>query len=182
MSISVLDLFKIGVGPSSSHTVGPMRAAHDFVVELQQRTPLDAVRRIEVKLYGSLSATGVGHGTDHAVVAGLMGARPDEVDPDFLVEAVDAVRLDASLPLPGGVMVPFDWARDMRLLPVSLPYHPNAMRIAAHGDEGVLYQNTYYSVGGGFVIDEAQAQSGESAEAAVELPYPFDDTACASAS
>ena len=93
MSISVLDLFKIGVGPSSSHTLGPMRAAHDFVVELQQRTALGAVRRIEVKLYGSLSATGVGHGTDRAVIAGLMGARPDEVDPDFLVEAVDPVRM-----------------------------------------------------------------------------------------
>ena len=75
MSISVLDLFKIGVGPSSSHTVGPMRAAHEFVVALQQRTPLEAVRRIEVKLYGSLSATGVGHATDRAVIAGLMGAR-----------------------------------------------------------------------------------------------------------
>ena len=104
MSISVLDLFKIGVGPSSSHTVGPMRAAHEFVVELQQRTALDAVRRIEVKLYGSLSATGVGHATDRAVIAGLMGASPDEVDPDFLVAAVDAVRIDGALPLPGGVV------------------------------------------------------------------------------
>ena len=169
MSISVLDLFKIGVGPSSSHTVGPMRAAHDFVVELQQRTALGAVRRIEVKLYGSLSATGVGHGTDRAVIAGLMGARPDEVDPDFLVEAVDAVRIDGELPLPGGVVVPFDWARDMRLLPVSLPYHPNAMRLIAHGDAAVVYENTYYSVGGGFVIDEAQAQSGGATETAVEL-------------
>ena len=78
MSISVLDLFKIGVGPSSSHTVGPMRAAHDFVVELQRRGLLDQVRRIEAKLYGSLSATGVGHGTDRAVVAGLLGLRPDD--------------------------------------------------------------------------------------------------------
>ncbi|NLF53456.1 MAG: L-serine ammonia-lyase, partial [Thauera phenolivorans] len=135
MSISVLDLFKIGVGPSSSHTVGPMSAACDFIAELQQRTPLEAVRRIEVRLYGSLSATGIGHGTDRAVVAGLMGARPDEVDPDFLVDAVDAVRIDARLPLPGGMVVPFDWARDMRLLPVSLPYHPNAMRLSAHGEE-----------------------------------------------
>ena len=177
MSISVLDLFKIGVGPSSSHTVGPMRAAHDFVVELQQRTALGAVRRIEVKLYGSLSATGVGHATDRAVIAGLMGARPDEVDPDFLVEAVDAVRIDGALPLPGGVVVPFDWARDMRLLPVSLPYHPNAMRLIAHGDAAVVYENTYYSVGGGFVIDEAQAQSGGATETAVELPYPFEDGA-----
>ena len=174
MSISVLDLFKIGVGPSSSHTVGPMRAAHDFVVELQRRGLLDQVRRIEAKLYGSLSATGVGHGTDRAVVAGLMGARPDEVDPDFLVGAVDEVRIDARLPLAGTTAVPFDWARDLRLLPVSLPYHPNAMRLAAHGEAGVLYENTYYSVGGGFVIDEAQAQSGAPAEAEVVVPYPFD--------
>ncbi|MCB1947267.1 MAG: L-serine ammonia-lyase, partial [Thauera sp.] len=174
MSISVLDLFKIGVGPSSSHTVGPMRAAHDFVVELQRRGLLDQVRRIEARLYGSLSATGVGHGTDRAVVAGLMGARPDEVDPDFLVGAVDAVRIDGELPLAGTTTVPFDWARDLRLLPVSLPYHPNAMRIAAHGEAGVLYENTYYSVGGGFVVDEAQAQSGAAAEAEVAVPYPFD--------
>ena len=177
MSISVLDLFKIGVGPSSSHTVGPMRAAHDFVVELQRRGLLDQVRRIEAKLYGSLSATGVGHGTDRAVVAGLMGARPDEVDPDFLVGAVDAVRIDGELPLAGKTTVPFDWARDLRLLPVSLPYHPTAMRLAAHGEAGVVYENTYYSVGGGFVVDEAQAQAGGATETAVELPYPFEDGA-----
>ena len=84
MSISVLDLFKIGIGPSSSHTVGPMRAAHDFAAALAKQGLLAQVRRIEVKLYGSLSATGIGHGTDRAVVAGLMGARPDEVDPDFV--------------------------------------------------------------------------------------------------
>ena len=174
MSISVLDLFKIGVGPSSSHTVGPMRAAHDFVVELQRRGLLDQVRRIEARLYGSLSATGVGHGTDRAVVAGLMGARPDEVDPDFLVGAVDAVRIDGELPLAGTTTVPFDWARDLRLLPVSLPYHPNAMRLTAHGETGVVYENTYYSVGGGFVVDEAQAQSGAAVEATVDLPYPFE--------
>ena len=174
MSISVLDLFKIGIGPSSSHTVGPMRAAHDFAAALAQKGLLDSVRRIEVKLYGSLSATGVGHGTDRAVIAGLMGARPDEVDPDFVIDAVDLVKLDGELKLMGTHTVPFEWARDMRLLPVSLPYHPNAMRLIAHGDTGVAYENTYYSVGGGFVVDEAQAQSGTSAEADVALPYPFD--------
>lgn len=82
MSISVLDLFKIGIGPSSSHTVGPMRAAHEFATALAQQGVLESVRRIEVKLYGSLSATGIGHSTDRAIIAGLMGARPDEVDPD----------------------------------------------------------------------------------------------------
>ncbi|WP_449192239.1 L-serine ammonia-lyase [Thauera sp.] len=173
MSISVLDLFKVGIGPSSSHTVGPMRAAHDFVAALGGRGLVDAVTRIEVKLYGSLSATGVGHGTDRAVVAGLMGARPDEVGPDFLVDAVDAVRIDGVLPLPGGGELAFDWARDMRLLPVSLPYHPNAMRLAAYGEAGLLHENTYYSVGGGFVIDEAQAQAGDLAAEELALPYPF---------
>ena len=174
MSISVLDLFKIGIGPSSSHTVGPMRAAHDFGAVLRQKGLLERVRRVDVKLYGSLSATGIGHGTDRAVVAGLMGARPDAVDPDFLVTAVDRVRLDGSLALAGAVAVPFNWASDLCLLPVSLPYHPNALRLTAHGAAGVLYKNTYYSVGGGFVVDEAQAQSGVSAEAEVALPYPFD--------
>jgi len=87
---------------------------------------------------------------------------------------VDAVRGDGSLPLAGAVAVLFDWARDLRLLPLSLPYHPNAMRLTAHGEAGVVYENTYYSVGGGFVVDEAQAQSGATAEAEVVLPYPFE--------
>jgi L-serine dehydratase len=106
MSISVLDLFKIGIGPSSSHTVGPMRAAHDFVTALQHKELLAQVRRVEVNLYGSLAATGGGHGTDRAVVAGLMGARPDQVDPDFVVSAVAGVRLNGHLPLAGGVACP----------------------------------------------------------------------------
>jgi L-serine dehydratase len=174
MSISVLDLFKIGIGPSSSHTVGPMRAARDFAAALAQQDLCDAVRRLEVRLYGSLSATGVGHGTDRAVIAGLMGARPDEVDPDFVIAAVDRVRSEGRLMLAGSTPVAFDWARDMRLLPVSLPYHPNAMRLTAHGEAGVVFENTYYSVGGGFVVDESQAQSGASVEAEVALPHPFD--------
>ncbi len=177
MSISVLDLFKIGIGPSSSHTVGPMRAAHDFAAALAGQGLLGSVQRIEVKLYGSLSATGIGHGTDRAAIAGLMGARPDEVDPDFVIEAVDLVRLDEALPLAGTHSVPFVWNRDMRLLPVSLPYHPNAMRLIAHGEAGVVYENTYYSIGGGFVVDEAQVQSGLSAEAELALPHPFDSGA-----
>ncbi|WP_332672076.1 L-serine ammonia-lyase [Aromatoleum sp.] len=174
MSISVLDLFKIGIGPSSSHTVGPMRAAHDFAAVLERKGRLADVRRVEVKLYGSLSATGVGHATDRAVIAGLMGARPDSVDPDFVVGAVDRVRADGCLMLAGTASVPFDWDRDLRLLPVSLPYHPNAMRLVAHGDAGGVYENTYYSVGGGFVVDEAQAQSGATAETEVALRYPFE--------
>ena len=174
MSISVLDLFKIGVGPSSSHTVGPMRAAHDFVQALQSRGLLAAVRRVEVRLYGSLAATGIGHGTDRAVVMGLMGERPDRVDPDHIGPAIARVQSEQTLMLAGQAAVPFVWERDMRLLPLTLPQHPNAMRLLAHGGEGVLFENTYYSVGGGFVVDEAQAQAGQSGVSEVALRHEFD--------
>ncbi len=178
MSISALDLFKIGVGPSSSHTVGPMRAAGDFVQSLASRVELGAVRRVEARLYGSLAATGIGHATDRAVVMGLMGERPDTVDPDGIGPAVEAVRREGRLRLAGRVELPFDWARDLRLLPVSLPRHPNALRFEAWGEDSAsLYRNTYYSVGGGFVIDEAQAEAGGDGSAETALPHPFDSSA-----
>ena len=101
MTISALDLFKIGVGPSSSHTVGPMRAAWTFAEQLRAAGWLGAVQRVQVRLYGSLSATGIGHGTDRATVAGLLGEQPDRVDPDAMAQAVDAVRLDGRLRLAG---------------------------------------------------------------------------------
>ena len=174
MTISALDLFKIGIGPSSSHTVGPMRAAWAFAEHLRASGLLGAVRRVQVRLYGSLSATGIGHGTDRAVVAGLEGQQPERVDPDAMATAVDAVQLDGVLRLAGEREVAFDWVRDLQLLPVNLPRHPNAMRLAAHGDDrAVLYENTYYSVGGGFIVDEAQAAAGQSGadDVAVELHY-----------
>ena len=173
MTISALDLFKIGIGPSSSHTVGPMRAGHAFVQAAAQAGLLGAARRVQVRLYGSLAATGIGHGTDRAVVAGLMGLQPDGVDPDQMADAVDAVRLDGQLALAGTHVVPFNWPQDLQLLPVNLPWHPNALRLALHGDDGVLLENTYYSVGGGFIVDEAQVAAGDGAGAStpVELPY-----------
>ena len=177
MSISVLDLFKIGIGPSSSHTVGPMRAACDFAHWLCAHDKLGAVQRIGVRLYGSLSATGIGHGTDRAVVMGLMGERPDQVDPDRVSPAIEQVRRSRVLMLAGQAAVHFEWERDLELLPVSLPYHPNAMRLAAHGSDGVLYENTYYSVGGGFVVDEAQARAGETGTPDVALRHEFDSGA-----
>ena len=174
MTISALDLFKIGVGPSSSHTVGPMRAARTFAEQLRAAGWLGAVQRVQVRLYGSLSATGIGHGTDRATVAGLLGEQPDRVDPDAMAQAVDAVRLDGRLRLAGEREIAFDWSRDLQLLPVNLPRHPNAMRLTAFDEEGaVLYENTYYSVGGGFIVDEAQAAAGGSGadDVAVALPY-----------
>ncbi|PWV75382.1 L-serine ammonia-lyase [Halomonas sp. A11-A] len=173
MPISVFDLFKIGVGPSSSHTVGPMRAAHDFVGELRERELLERVCRLEVQLFGSLSATGIGHATDRAVIMGLMGERPDRIDPAIIAPCIEELQECGALRLDGRHSVPFLWARDMQLHADSLPHHPNAMRLIAHGHAGELYQNTYYSVGGGFVIDEAQAERGELDSDTTALPYDF---------
>jgi len=173
MPISVFDLFKVGVGPSSSHTVGPMRAAHDFVGELRERELLERVCRLEVQLFGSLSATGIGHATDRAVIMGLMGERPDRIDPAIIAPCIEELQECGALRLDGRHSVPFLWARDMQLHADSLPHHPNAMRLIAHGHSGELYQNTYYSVGGGFVIDEAQAERGELDSDATALPHDF---------
>ncbi|MBF3182647.1 L-serine ammonia-lyase [Pseudomonas aeruginosa] len=173
MAISVFDLFKIGIGPSSSHTVGPMRAAALFTTALRQRQALSAVRRLEVRLYGSLSATGVGHGTDRAVIMGLMGEWPDRIDPTQIAPRMAALLDSGLLQLDGHVAVPFDWVRDMRLLDENLPYHPNAMTLVAYGEQGELHQETYYSVGGGFVVDAAQAASGQLDQDHTVLPYDF---------
>ncbi|WP_227367662.1 L-serine ammonia-lyase [Halomonas sp. M20] len=175
MAISVFDLFKIGIGPSSSHTVGPMRAACDFVEELRERDMLERVARVEVQLYGSLSATGIGHGTDRAIVMGLMGERPDAIDPAIINPCIEELLEAQTLMLDGRLAVAFVWARDMQLLEENLPHHPNAMRLIAHGHNEELYRNTYYSVGGGFVINEEQAQAGELDTDSTVLPYNFNN-------
>lgn len=173
MPISVFDLFKVGVGPSSSHTVGPMQAAFDFVGELKKQELLERVARLEVQLFGSLSATGIGHGTDRAVIMGLMGERPDRIDPDIIGPLIEELLESSAIRLDGRHSLPFLWERDMQLHSDSLPHHPNAMRLIAHGHGGALYRNTYYSVGGGFVIDEAQAAEGDVDADASRLPYNF---------
>lgn len=177
MSISVFDLFKIGVGPSSSHTVGPMRAAYDFVEVLRCQDLLERVARIEVHLYGSLSATGKGHGTDRAVVMGLMGERPDRIDPGIITPCIEELLESHTLLLDNRLAIPFLWTRDLQWHDECLPHHPNAMRLVAHGHGDELYRNTYYSVGGGFVIDERQAQSGELDGDETSLPYDFGSAA-----
>jgi len=173
MAISVFDLFKIGIGPSSSHTVGPMRAAALFVQGLRERDVLEQVRRVEVQLYGSLSATGIGHGSDNAVIMGLMGEWPDAIDPSQIGIRIETLRETNTLLLDARLPVPFLWARDMRLIDETLPFHPNAMTLVVFGDNGELHRDTYYSVGGGFVVDEAQANSGVADMDRTELPYDF---------
>ncbi|MEX6500448.1 L-serine ammonia-lyase [Pseudomonas zhanjiangensis] len=177
MAISVFDLFKIGIGPSSSHTVGPMRAAALFVGALRERHLLEQVRRVEVRLYGSLSATGVGHGSDSAVIMGLMGEWPDSIDPVQIGPRIEALRSSGTLQLDGRVAIAFDWARDMLLLDENLPYHPNAMTLIAEGESGELHSDTYYSVGGGFVVDAEQAAAGQLDQDHTALPYDFSSAA-----
>ncbi|MDN5585252.1 MAG: L-serine ammonia-lyase, iron-sulfur-dependent, subunit alpha, partial [Brevibacterium sp.] len=152
MALGVLDLFSIGIGPSSSHTVGPMRAAVRFVDELSADGKLSRIDRITVGLFGSLGATGIGHGSDSAVLAGLSGMEPETLDPDRVAPLVAEVREQGRLHLGGRVVVPFDAEADLTLhMRESLPGHPNGMRISAEVD-GVVIDREYYSIGGGFVV------------------------------
>ena len=176
MSISVFDLFKIGVGPSSSHTVGPMVAAANFADYLAEQDLAKSVAHIRVDLYGSLSATGIGHGTDNSVIVGLMGERPADIDPDMILPTVMALKESNTLHLLGQYPIEFVWQRDMKLLEENLPYHPNAMGLTALGEnDQVLYENTYYSIGGGFVIDESEATADAHLVPQVSLPYEFNN-------
>ncbi|MDT8895267.1 L-serine ammonia-lyase [Halomonas sp. I1] len=177
MAISVFDLFKIGIGPSSSHTVGPMQAGHDFVQALRGRDLLERVARIEIHLHGSLSATGKGHGTDRATIMGLMGERPDLIDPAIVSPCIEELLESQTLLLDGHLAIPFVWARDLQWHDESLPYHPNAMTLVAHGHAGELYRNVFYSVGGGFVVDQGQVDRDELDADNTALPYEFNSAA-----
>jgi L-serine dehydratase len=147
--IGPLDLFRIGIGPSSSHTVGPMVAAAHFAASLPS-----GVERITAHLYGSLALTGRGHATDVAVLLGLAGARPDELDPDDAAVMLHALRSRRRLGLPSGEVVPFDAAADIVFHPRdSLPRHTNGLLFSADAGGGHV-ERIYYSVGGGFVVDE----------------------------
>ena len=177
MAISVFDLFKIGIGPSSSHTVGPMRAAATFAQALREQGVLTRVTRVEVRLYGSLSATGVGHATDRACLLGLMGQWPDRIDPATIDSRISQVLQEHCLILDGSHPLAFEYGRDMLLLDENLPYHPNAMSLEALDGQGSLLCQTYYSVGGGFIVEQAEIDAPAAESNAVILPYEFDSAA-----
>ncbi|SDO21275.1 L-serine ammonia-lyase [Vreelandella arcis] len=170
MAISVFDLFRIGIGPSSSHTVGPMRAARDFSLGLKALS----VSRLEVTLYGSLSATGIGHGTDRAVIMGLMGETPEAIDPMTIDARVKALDEGTPLELAAGQQVDFSRQHDIHWSSESLDFHPNAMTLCAYQGEECVASNTYYSLGGGFYVDQAQADQGGPGEDNAVLTYPFN--------
>ena len=169
--LSVFDIFKIGVGPSSSHTLGPWRAAERFARLLQATAALDRVSGLRVRLYGSLAKTGRGHGTDVAVQAGLLGADPVTCDMPGLWAMLALVASSGQLPL-GSRTVAFEPARDIEFHADVLPGHPNALTFSATLDTGAVVERTYYSVGGGFVVGDGDDETGEAP--GVALPYPID--------
>ncbi|MFG6667670.1 L-serine ammonia-lyase [Halomonas sp. HNIBRBA4712] len=174
MPISVFDLFKIGIGPSSSHTVGPMLAAYKFAAAVEAAGVVDRVQRLEVHLYGSLAATGVGHGTDHAIVVGLMGERPDQIDPAIISAAIQAVKETQTLALGRRREIAFVLERDLIFHDESLPHHPNALTLRAFDEGGEeLLANTYYSVGGGFVVDQHQVDERLEDMDSAAIPFDF---------
>ena len=179
MAVSVFDIFKIGIGPSSSHTVGPMRAARLFTDRLTHQGLLAACTRVEVKLYGSLGSTGKGHGTDKAVLLGLEGHDPESVDVEAIPAMLDSIRSTGQLRLAGQHPVAFKEKDHLAFYRrETLPFHPNGMRcIAFDADGNELLNRCYYSVGGGFVVSDEVAADGEKqnvlAPDTTVLPYPF---------
>jgi L-serine dehydratase len=171
---SVFDLFKIGVGPSSSHTMGPMTAACRFVETLSRKALLDRTERVQADLYGSLALTGKGHATDRAVLLGLSGQRPDGIDPDQADAIVAAIRGSGRLALGGTREIAFDEARDLRFLQRErLPHHSNGMRFSAFAGEEMLETAIYYSTGGGAVVDEAAIARNAPPEGVWDIPYNY---------
>lgn len=170
-AISVFDMFKVGVGPSSSHTLGPWRAALRFCDRLAASGGLGAVRSLRVLLYGSLAKTGRGHGTDVALQLGLCGEDPETFDVSTLRARIDDISRTGTIPLGGFHSLPFDPLEDIAFLfGESLPFHPNALTFLATFHDGRQEAQTYYSLGGGFVQSEGEtAVSGE-----VQLPFPID--------
>ncbi|MCU1685082.1 MAG: L-serine ammonia-lyase [Amycolatopsis sp.] len=175
MAISVFDLFSIGIGPSSSHTVGPMRAARTFVDGLADDNVLTSTTRVRAELFGSLGATGHGHGSDKAVLLGLSGERPESIDTDTVASKVATIREAGRLSLRGEHEIAFDEDTDLTMhRRKSLPAHPNGMTFCAFDAAGeVVRERTYYSVGGGFVRDETYENEPAIVEDSTPLPYPF---------
>jgi L-serine dehydratase len=177
---SILELFRIGIGPSSSHTVGPMRAARAFLLALRAAGDLGRVERVEVELYGALALTGPGHGTDRAILLGLAGDQPDAVDPDTVAPRLEQWRSSRRLPLLGERPIVFDPTTDLRLRgEIWLPDHPNALRCRAFDRAGTeVLGRTYFSVGGGVVVDERGERidevSGWGPDGGPPVPFPFE--------
>ena len=173
-SISVFDIFKIGIGPSSSHTLGPWRAALRFIDTLK-KDGLENVASVSILLYGSLAKTGKGHGTDIAVLLGLCGEDPVTFDVNEVHPRVNQIKATKELNLNGELVLPFDYNTDLVFLYTeSLPFHPNAVTFLCKFKDGKEIAETFYSIGGGFVVKEADDNI---ARGEVSLSFPIDTAA-----
>ncbi|MEJ0039442.1 MAG: L-serine ammonia-lyase [Gammaproteobacteria bacterium] len=173
MTLSVFDIFKIGIGPSSSHTMGPMRAAREFALDLKKEGLLGRTQQVIVRLYGSLALTGHGHGTDRAVLMGLEGAEPETVDPDSFEPTVKRIRSTGRINLLGERETVFDEPMQLLFMRTErLPHHSNGMRFSALGEGGaILKEENFYSIGGGFITRDGETEA--SAAVHTLAPYPF---------
>ena len=153
--ISVFDMFKTGIGPSSSHTMGPWKAALSFLKKLDSRGLLNDVTKLNVTLFGSLAKTGKGHGTDRAIILGLLGEKPDRVDPELIQTLINEVRENKKLKLKGKFLIEFDPASHIQFnRDIFLTFHPNGITFEATTGNGDHIPETYYSVGGGFIVND----------------------------
>jgi len=176
MSLSIFDLFKVGIGPSSSHTVGPLVAANRFIDKLHANNDFDRIAKVRANLYGSLAMTGKGHSTDIAVMLGLLGERVDQVDPDKVDGYIAKINTEKQLMLDGKKKVTFDPQTDLVMnFGESLKEHPNGMRLTAYDSAGIIVLNDiYFSVGGGFVLSLEEIASTEQEVLDFVEPYPFN--------
>ncbi len=174
--VSLFQLFSIGIGPSSSHTVGPMRAAKTFAAKLQSQFGLEKIDSVHVDLYGSLAMTGIGHGTDKAILLGLEGETPEDVDPDVVESRVARVQNEGTLYLMGSHKIEFDPAFHLIFNKGKrLPYHSNAMRFKAYDKlKNEIINELYYSVGGGFVVAHEHAKHSGANDTVDIMPFPFN--------
>jgi len=174
--ISVFDMLKIGVGPSSSHTLGPWRAAEQFLAEIRERNLIDNINRIKVDLYGSLSLTGHGHATDLAVMLGLSGADPEYIPVESIDVIITAIKNKKEIFLGNEIIIPFDFEKDIVFNKNFLPFHANGLTFTVYTDDEE-YSSTFYSIGGGFVVKEDREHSKENKEIKGTFPYPIDKAA-----
>lgn len=179
MALSFFDIFSVGIGPSSSHTVGPMKAANAFLKEASKKRKLMKSFTVKCDLYGSLALTGKGHGTDKALILGLLGYKPETIDSDEIEAYIDTVKSSGRILLQTGISkidIAFNFKKDISFhRRVTLPHHSNGMAFALFDEQGKeLFRKTYYSIGGGFIIDESQAEAREFKEDPIQIPFPFN--------
>lgn len=179
INISVTDLYTIGIGPSSSHTVGPMRAAKRFADRLIRTETLQNTHRVIVELYGSLALTGHGHGTDIAILTGLSGCRPSVLDPEDIDPMISKIRQQEKIMLAGSREIPFIEEEHLLFLKDQmLPEHSNGMRFYAYSEAGdLLVQKDYFSVGGGYVVSHSEGDRSETKGHNIQMPHPFTSAA-----